>query len=226
MGMGGHGHLRRVDAALGGARAQAARSRRTSARARARDRARLDRGHRVRRRLLVPAGRAVPRALPRPDRRGSAPLRSRRRRPRRRGHGRSNARRRRARPGRRLVHRPLAHARRPPRRRRHRPPPRRPRSTRRRGGTAARRARPARRAPRGREPLRAGARLVARDRDSIRRVHPRAARARPLRPHGDRPHRGRDREDDRDRGPRRDRALSAGELRVGPRHGARTRARR
>ena len=44
---------------------------------------------------------------------------------------------------------------------------------------------------RGGEPLRARARLVARARRGVRRVHPRAARPRPVRADGDRPRRGR-----------------------------------
>ena len=49
---------------------------------------------------------------------------------------------------------------------------------RRRGGAPARRARPARRRARGGEPLCPRARLVARDRAGVRRVHPRGARPR------------------------------------------------
>ena len=60
-----------------------------------------------------------------------------------------------------------------------------------RGGALPRRARPARRPTRRGEPLRALARLLARDRRGVRRVHPRAARSDPVRPNGDHPFRRR-----------------------------------
>ena len=68
-----------------------------------------------------------------------------------------------------------------------------------RGRAAARPARPARRPARGGGPLREGARLVARPRRGVRRVHPRAPRARAVRPDRDRPRGGERRARDGDR---------------------------
>ena len=89
------------------------------------------------------------------------------------------------------------------------------------GGGAPGRARPPRRRPRGCEPLRACARLVAGDRGGVRRIHRRAARVRPVRPHRDRARRERRRDDDRDRRPRRGRAVPARQRRAARRFRAR-----
>ena len=85
------------------------------------------------------------------------------------------------------------------------------RAPRRGGRGAARRARPPRRPPRRRQSLCASPQLVARSRRGLDGVHPRAARARALRSHGDRARRGRRRARDRDRG-------CAGERGDAPRH--------